>query len=257
MVPLGRWILEETCRQAKQWFDEGIAPPTIAVNVSAAQLKTVVDFEAAIDAALEHTGLPARYLELELTETTLMETSLEHNDVLQRIHDRGIRLAIDDFGTGYSSPEYLRRFPVDRIKIAQTFVAHITSDAGDVAIVKATIGLASELKINVIAEGVETAAQLDLLTRWGCREVQGFYVSEPLSSIRNQSRASHPADRPGRRVDVRRRIISASSRRWVHCNTLFCVVLPFNVQPERIINARRYNHSLYRQNHPDLDRNLI
>ena len=103
-------------------------------------------------------------------------TSFDESD------DSGIRLAIDDFGTGYSSLDYLRRYPVDRIKIAQTFVSDITSDIGDVAIVKATIGLARELKINLIAEGVETQAQRDLLLQWGCTEAQGFYFSEPLSA---------------------------------------------------------------------------
>ena len=138
--------------------------------------------EKAIDAVLAETGLPARYLELELTETALMQTSRENNDVLRRIHDHGIRITIDDFGTGYSSLDYLRRYPVDRIKIAQTFVENIPTDSGNVAIVKATIGLARELKINVIAEGVETAVQLDLLIEWGCREVQGFYYSQPLAA---------------------------------------------------------------------------
>ena len=181
MIPLGRWILREACRQAKEWFDDGISPIIVGVNVSPVQLKTAPEMESAIDAILAETGMPARCLELELTESALMETSREHNDVLRRIHDRGIRLAIDDFGTGHSSLDYLRRYPVDRIKIAQTFVADIPSDLGDVAIVKATIGLARELKINVIAEGVETAEQQDLLIEWGCREVQGFYYSRPLS----------------------------------------------------------------------------
>jgi diguanylate cyclase (GGDEF)-like protein/PAS domain S-box-containing protein len=180
MIPLGRWVLREACRQAKEWLDEGIMPLVVGVNVSPVQLRTTPEMEHAVEAVLAETGLPAHCLELELTETALMETSREHNDVLQRIHDRGIRLAIDDFGTGYSSLDYLRRYPVDRIKIAQTFVADIPSDLGDVAIVKATISLARELKINVIAEGVETSEQRDLLIEWGCRVVQGFYYSKPL-----------------------------------------------------------------------------
>jgi EAL domain-containing protein (putative c-di-GMP-specific phosphodiesterase class I) len=180
IIELGRWILREACRQAMVWFDEGIAPIVIGVNVSAVQLRTPLEVERDIVATLEETRLPAHCLEIELTETALMEASLEHNDVLQRIHDRGVKLAIDDFGTGYSSLDYLRRYPVDRIKIAQTFVADITSDAGDIAIVKATIGLAHELKIKLIAEGVETQQQRDLLIRWGCAEAQGFYFSEPV-----------------------------------------------------------------------------
>jgi diguanylate cyclase (GGDEF)-like protein/PAS domain S-box-containing protein len=182
IIQLGRWILRKACRQAKTWLDDGIPPIVIGVNVSAIQLRNPLELEKDIVAILAETRLPAHYLELELTETALMEASREHNDVLQRIHDLGVKLAIDDFGTGYSSLDYLRRFPVDRIKIAQTFVADITSDIGDVAIVKATIGLARELKINLIAEGVETQGQRDLLIQWGCSEAQGFYFSEPLTS---------------------------------------------------------------------------
>ena len=182
IIQLGCWILHEACRQAKAWFDDGIAPIVVGVNFSAVQFRAPLELERYIVATLAETRLPAHYLEIEVTETALMEASREHNDVLQRIHDSGIRLAIDDFGTGYSSLDYLRRYPVDRIKIAQTFVADITSDIGDVAIVKATIGLARELKINLIAEGVESQAQRDLLFQWGCTEAQGFYFSEPLSA---------------------------------------------------------------------------
>jgi len=119
-------------------------------------------------------------LELELTESVLMEASHEHGDALIRLRKLGLRLAIDDFGTGYSSLDYLRRFPVDRIKIAQNFIAELLIVPGDAAIVKATIGLARELGINIIAEGVETEEQLNLLRSWGCREVQGYYFSKPL-----------------------------------------------------------------------------
>jgi diguanylate cyclase (GGDEF)-like protein/PAS domain S-box-containing protein len=200
MIPLGHWILREACRQAKEWLDEGIMPLVIGVNVSPVQLRTAPEMELVVDSVLAEIGLPAHCLELELTETALMETSREHNDVLRRIHDRGIRLAIDDFGTGYSSLDYLRRYPVDRIKIAQTFVADIPSDLGDVAIVKATISLARELKINVIAEGVETVEQRDLLVEWGCHVVQGFYYSKPLppDGIKSLLRIGRilPSDRP-------------------------------------------------------------
>jgi EAL domain-containing protein (putative c-di-GMP-specific phosphodiesterase class I) len=182
IIQLGHWVMREACRQAKEWFDDGIAPIVIGVNCSAVQLRAPLELEKYIVTTLLETRLPAHCLEIELTETALMEASLEHNDVLQRIHESDVRLAIDDFGTGYSSLDYLRRYPVDRIKIAQTFVADITSDVGDAAIVKATIGLARELKINLIAEGVETREQRDLLIQWGCTEAQGFYFSEPLSA---------------------------------------------------------------------------
>ena len=109
-----------------------------------------------------------------------MEASREHNDLLLRLHKSGIRIAIDDFGTGYSSLDYLRQYPVDRIKIAQVFIPDLLQRRGNAAIVKASIGLARELGINVIAEGVETAEQLRLLQEWGCREVQGYYFSKPV-----------------------------------------------------------------------------
>jgi diguanylate cyclase (GGDEF)-like protein/PAS domain S-box-containing protein len=181
-IQLGRWILREACRQAMAWFEDGIAPIVMGVNFSALQLRSPLDVETDVVAALAETRLPANCLEMELTETALMEASQEHNDVLQRIHGRGIRIAIDDFGTGYSSLDYLRRYPVDRIRIAPTFIADIVPDIEDVAIVRATIGLARELKINVIAKGVETQEQRDLLIQWGCSRGQGVYFSEPLSS---------------------------------------------------------------------------
>jgi diguanylate cyclase (GGDEF)-like protein/PAS domain S-box-containing protein len=180
IIALGHWVLRQTCRQVKQWIDEGIAPSSTAVNLSALQFKAPLELEADIERALAEVGLLPTYLELELTETALMETSRTHNDVLQRLHLSGIKLAIDDFGTGYSSLNYLRRFPVDRLKIDQDFIGRITDGPGDAAIVKAAIGLARELGIRVVAEGVETAEQLELLTRWGCEQVQGFYFSEPL-----------------------------------------------------------------------------
>jgi EAL domain-containing protein (putative c-di-GMP-specific phosphodiesterase class I) len=127
---------------------------------------------------LAATDMPARRLELELTETVLMTTSIDHSDVLNRLRQAGIRFAIDDFGVGYSSLDYLRRFPVDRIKIAGVFVAQITAEAGSAAIVKATLGLARELGIRVIAEGIETVEQLNLLRSWGCLEAQGDYFGK-------------------------------------------------------------------------------
>jgi EAL domain-containing protein (putative c-di-GMP-specific phosphodiesterase class I) len=124
--------------------------------------------------------VPPSFLELELTETVLMKASSEHGDVLRRLTGTGLRMAIDDFGTGYSSLAYLREFPADRIKIAQTFVTNLGAAGGDAAIVKATIGLASELGICVIAEGVEKQEQFDLLKAWGCEEIQGYYFARPM-----------------------------------------------------------------------------
>ena len=182
IAALGHWVLREACHQAKAWLDAGIVLDVAAVNLSAVQFKRSFELERDIAAILEETGLPPARLELELTETVLMTASREHNDVLQRLRASGIRLAIDDFGVGYSSLDYLRRFPADRIKIAQDFVEQIATVPGSAAIVKATIGLARELGINVIAEGVDSPEQLELLQSWGCREGQGFFFARPLSA---------------------------------------------------------------------------
>jgi EAL domain-containing protein (putative c-di-GMP-specific phosphodiesterase class I) len=124
--------------------------------------------------------LPPKLLELELTESVLKEVSQEHNDVLLRLRKMGLRIAIDDFGSGYSSLNYLRLYPADRIKIAQTFIRDIGREPGNDAIVRAAIGLAHELGMKVVVEGVETAAQVGLLKAWGCRIVQGYYFAKPL-----------------------------------------------------------------------------
>jgi diguanylate cyclase (GGDEF)-like protein/PAS domain S-box-containing protein len=180
IVPLGRWVLHEACRQMKAWIDVGIAPPLVAVNVSGLQFKTPLELEKDIAAILAETALPPQRLELELTESVLMEVSREHNDALLRLRKAGHRIAIDDFGSGYSSLEYLGRFPVDRIKIAQGFIGDLTSASSNPAIVRAAIGLAHELNLDVVVEGVETAEQLKQVRSWGCREVQGHYFSKPL-----------------------------------------------------------------------------
>ena len=182
IASLGQWVLREACRQSREWLDADISLKVTAVNLSTVQFKRSFELEADIVAILADTGLPPRKLELELTETVLMAASRDHNDVLQRLCERGIRLAIDDFGVGYSSLDYLRRFPVDRIKVAQEFVDSIATEPGSAAIVRAAIGLARELGINLVAEGVETPEQLELLKAWGCREARGFYFAEPLTA---------------------------------------------------------------------------
>jgi diguanylate cyclase (GGDEF)-like protein/PAS domain S-box-containing protein len=182
IVILGNWVLRAACRQARQWLETGVALPPVAVNVSALQFKAPRELEKEIEAVLAETGLPPGLLEIEMTETALMGTSSGHDNVVERLRARGLRIAIDDFGTGYSSLLYLRRFPVDRIKIAQEFVKDIGIEPNDTAIVKAAIGLARELGIGVIAEGVETSDQLRLLHEWGCRQAQGFHFAAPMSA---------------------------------------------------------------------------
>ena len=184
IVALGRWVLWEACRQAGKWREAGLAPGIMAVNLSTLQFKTPLDLEKDVFAALAAAGLSPGMLELEITESLLMSTSQDNNELLVRLRASGVRLAIDDFGTGFSSLDYLRQFPVDRIKIAQNFVLELGTGAGtaagSAAVVKATIGLARELKIDVIAEGVETAEQLHLVTSWGCHEAQGYFFARPL-----------------------------------------------------------------------------
>ncbi|MCC7008512.1 MAG: EAL domain-containing protein [Acidobacteria bacterium] len=181
VVALSHWVLRDACHRTRAWLDEGIPLSRVSVNLSAVQFKMALELEAEIAAALVDSSLAAHYLELELTESVLMAASREHNDVLARLRANGMTLAIDDFGTGYSSLGYLRRFPVDRIKIAREFVSRILDDAGSAAIVKATISLARELGMAVIAEGVDSPAQVGLLSQWGCREAQGFFFAKPLS----------------------------------------------------------------------------
>lgn len=181
IVKIGHWVLWTACRQGKAWLDSGIRPVRVAVNVSALQFRTPVAFEQDILAALSETGLPPDMLELELTETVLVDAARDHGALLQRLRAIGVTVAIDDFGTGYSSLDYLHRFPSNRLKIAQTFVNDIQSVHGGAAIVRATIGLAQELGIEVIAEGVETESQAKLLRAWGCTEGQGFLFSKPLA----------------------------------------------------------------------------
>jgi diguanylate cyclase (GGDEF)-like protein/PAS domain S-box-containing protein len=181
IVKLGSWVLLTACRQAKAWLNAGIEPIRMAVNLSALQFKLPNALETEIVAILATTGLPPRWLELELTETVLMNVWRVHSDIISRLRHLGVTVAIDDFGTGYSSLDYLRRFPADRIKISQTFVQHLETMPGDASIVKATIGLARELGVMVVAEGVKTREQLELLKGWGCCEVQGFYFAKPLA----------------------------------------------------------------------------
>jgi diguanylate cyclase (GGDEF)-like protein/PAS domain S-box-containing protein len=180
--PLSRWVLREACRQAVAWRHAGGSPVRLSINLSGGLFKMAAELGDDIDSVLRESGFPAASLEIELTETILMRASIENSGLLERLRGRGIRVAIDDFGTGYSSLDYLRRFPVDRIKIAQDFVAHIADSQGSAAIVKTTITLARELGIEVIAEGVESDEQLRLLEAWGCAHAQGYRFARPLSA---------------------------------------------------------------------------
>jgi diguanylate cyclase (GGDEF)-like protein/PAS domain S-box-containing protein len=180
--PLGHWVLSEACRQGRQWIDAGIAFGTIAVNLSSAEFKAPLELERNVFSVLAETGLPPHMLELEITETTLIGLSSQHEEVIIRLRGAGIRFSLDDFGTGYSSLSYLRRFSVDRIKIAQDFIADLATSAEAVSIVKLILGLARDFGNEVIAEGVETKEQVHLLQAMQCSDVQGFYFSAPMSA---------------------------------------------------------------------------
>jgi diguanylate cyclase (GGDEF)-like protein/PAS domain S-box-containing protein len=179
ILPIGRWVLLEACKQARAWSDAGLGVVPIAVNVSASEF-AAKDFLSGVRAVLIATGVKPANLELELTESVLMQDAESTVCTLGALKAMGVQLAIDDFGTGYSSFSYLRRFPVDALKLHQSFVQEVTADPGDAAIVSAMINLGKSLNQRVIAEGVETHEQLAFLQLHGCGEGQGYYFSHPV-----------------------------------------------------------------------------
>lgn len=180
IVQLGEWVLRAAAYQIRDWIDRGLAPPSVSVNVSPVQFRHPEQLESFIGALLREARLPRGVLQLELTESALMEASMAQADVLDRLHRQGLKISLDDFGTGYSSLDYLHRYRVDEIKIAQEFVQRMMDSRGDGAIVKAAISLAQALELRVLAEGVEGPEQAKLLSDWGCYEVQGFYFARPM-----------------------------------------------------------------------------
>ncbi len=176
IVPIGDWVLEAACRQSFEWQSRRLPPIPIAVNLSAVQFKqtNLVD---TVGHMISKTGLDPRWLELEITESMIMENVDSTVKALQDLHDLGVSLSIDDFGTGHSSLAYLKRFPMDKLKIDRSFVSDVVEDSDDAAIAQIIINLAKQLQLSVIAEGVETPAQLDFLRRNGCDQVQGYHFS--------------------------------------------------------------------------------
>jgi diguanylate cyclase (GGDEF)-like protein/PAS domain S-box-containing protein len=183
ILQIGRWVLREACSQARAWQNSGLPPLPIAVNVSAVEFRDK-GFAERVRTVLSETGLEARYLELELTEGVLMEDAESMVSVLQELKMMGVHLAVDDFGTGYSSLSYLRQFPIDVLKIDQSFVHQITADPDDSKIVSAIINMAKSLKHVVVAEGVETREQRNYLQAQHCAEGQGNLFSRPLAAAR-------------------------------------------------------------------------
>jgi diguanylate cyclase (GGDEF)-like protein/PAS domain S-box-containing protein len=193
IVPIGRWVLRAACRQVRAWRDAGCAVPRCAVNLSARQLvsETLVD---EIAEALAAWRLDADALEVEITESVLMADPERANRTLQGLHALGVHIAIDDFGTGYSSLAYLKRFPAQTVKIDRSFVSGLPDDRDDAAITQAVVAMAHSLALEVVAEGVETDAQLDFLRRLGCDGAQGYLIGRPMPAAQLQRRLPGAGD---------------------------------------------------------------
>jgi EAL domain-containing protein (putative c-di-GMP-specific phosphodiesterase class I) len=181
ILPIGAWVLREACRQAKSWVDKGLPVGSMAINVSAVQLQDA-SFLNDVIAVLEETGLDAGVLELELTESMLMHLPDHAQTVLQHLRERGVRVSIDDFGTGYSSLSYLKKLHVDILKIDQSFIHQLKDPLDDTAITVAIIHMGRSLNLRVVAEGVESAADLEFLKEHDCDEGQGFFFSPAVSA---------------------------------------------------------------------------
>ena len=178
IVPIGEWVLRRACETAKGWLDAGIEFGCVAVNISPQQFRQR-NFPQSVENILRETGLPAACLELEITESTIMETAETAIAMLVRLKSLGITLSVDDFGTGYSSLAYLKRFPIDRLKIDRSFVIDLETDSSDAVIATAVIALAHSLGLSVVAEGVESQGQSDFLREHGCDSVQGYFYCRP------------------------------------------------------------------------------
>lgn len=180
IIPIGQWVLESACKQINEWIAQGIEPPIIAVNVSPLQFERESFIRTIQDVLLDH-ACNAKYLEIEITESTLMSDVKNASTILQKLRDMGIHISVDDFGTGYSSLAYLSRFPIDTLKIDRTFIQDVTENLHDATITRSVVDLAHNLGIRALAEGIETSKQLDFLTSLGCDAGQGFIFSHPIT----------------------------------------------------------------------------
>jgi diguanylate cyclase (GGDEF)-like protein len=195
IIPIGEWVLNEACREAVKWREAGLPGVGVAVNLSVAQFRRG-NILNAVAAALQHSGLPPASLELELTESLLLHDSGTALETLRALKKIGVKLSIDDFGTGYSSLAYVKRLPVDKLKIDRSFIRELVESAEDAAIVRAIIQLGHTLELEVVAEGVETDAQLDFLRNNGCDQIQGFLISHPVAPADLERIAPQTATRP-------------------------------------------------------------
>jgi diguanylate cyclase len=190
ILEIGDWVIREACRQAREWQQRNLPFLRVAVNVSPLQF-CQANFVKKVNAALKEHSLDATYLEIELTEATLMSNAETSVALLEQLSELGVVVAIDDFGTGYSSMSYLQRFPIDKLKIDRSFISDVASNAGDASIVRAIISLAHGLRLKVIAEGVESEEQLGILKRMGCDQYQGFYRSAAVPAAEIEKFARH------------------------------------------------------------------
>jgi EAL domain-containing protein (putative c-di-GMP-specific phosphodiesterase class I) len=181
IIPLGFWILKKGMQQIVQWYEEGLTPGVLAINLSMMQLQKH-RFISTLMKILDETMCKPQWIELEITESQVMKNPEETILTLQKISKLGIKIAIDDFGTGYSSLSYLKRLPIDRLKIDRSFIQEIPENEEDIAIALAIIALAASLNLEVIAEGVETKKQKEFLVENGCSDIQGYLYAKPMSA---------------------------------------------------------------------------
>ena len=207
---IGDWVLLEACRQCREWLDLGHAAMQVAVNLSPRQFRQK-DIAKSIEAVLLQTGLPARCLELEITETSIMHSTAHTIGALHELTALGVRISVDDFGTGYSSLAYLHRFPVHKLKIDQSFVRDIGADRADAALVGTMVALSKQLKLASVAEGVETEEQFRFLQETGCDACQGYLFSPPRPAAEISPRLGRPAPRAARATPS-----PAALRAWGH-----------------------------------------
>jgi EAL domain-containing protein (putative c-di-GMP-specific phosphodiesterase class I) len=179
IVPIGQWVLNTACAQTKAWVDAGYPPVVVSVNLSSRQFHQE-DMVETVTTALRESGLNAKQLMVEITESSLMKNPDDAVGTLCLLHNMGVGMSIDDFGTGYSSLGHLKRFPLQELKIDRSFVSDVTENPMDAAIIRAILAMAHSLEIKVVAEGVETEEQLNFLEDAGCDGIQGFHISKPL-----------------------------------------------------------------------------
>jgi predicted signal transduction protein with EAL and GGDEF domain len=200
IIPIGEWVIREACRQAYAWQAAGLRPLRVAVNLSAKQFKQTNLVES-IRTALRLARLEPRFLEIELTESAVMQDAEQSIEILRELSELGVRISVDDFGTGYSSLSYLRRLPLDKLKIDRAFIRELATSRDDAEIVRAIVSLAHTLRLKVIAEGVETPEQLEFLRTLGCDQYQGYHYSAPMpSNAFVAMMREHQVEQPGTRA---------------------------------------------------------